>query len=1087
MSMMNTPKRSNSTPEAMSLVTSWPRQRYNQRAVTRGEISYLLPPGCSCQRRSCNTLLCLWCGLGDTYKMTEGRRCHVHLLDGRLLELLVQPKLLAKELLDMVASHFNLKEKEFFGLAFVDETGYYTWLQLDRRVLEHDFPKKSRPIVLHFTVKFYIESVACLRENTTVELFFLNAKHCVSKGRFELDSETAFELAAYVLQEAAGDSTSDESAKSELKNLPPLPTHVLKEHPSLSYCEERVIEQYKKLKGQTRGQAIVNYMSVVETLPSYGVHYYPVKDKKGLPWWLGLSSKGILQYDFQDKLKPRQVFQWRQLENLYFREKKFSIEVHDPRKLSVSRRTFGQSGITIHTWYATSALIKSIWVMAIGQHQFYLDRKQSKSKIPVARSLSEIAIDLTELGSLGTSGMGSMGSESKLISGSDGSLFSSGSQESELSQEAKKDLMNALMIRKEALEETLRLRLQELKQLCLREADLTGVLPREYPLSAGEKAPLVRRRIGTSFKLDEQKLMLLGEEAELERLERDFAIQSQITEAAKRLASDCSIGKKVRKQRKTSYLNALKKLQDIESAINAYRLRAGQEPTKRTSHMCEDENFHSDVQSDGSSLAEATMLNDEDSPRSSLLSSLLSPQRLMPPTSILRPCPPRSLEGLRRLRSLRGDPREPMVAGASASRGRNWAEVALDEAFDQPHKVALRHALSSPSRDSASQSTSSRSQGSASLQCSPVHSGLRWDSCSVPSTPDMRLRSVARGQHRGSFDLSPSPCQPSALHLRQRSCSLESQSQALISDNVGLGPGLPHGMGSDVSDFPMDDHSSSASQSSGSEPGGFGARARPGQTFAELGATSALAANLQRHRSAESLAADTTGEVAPGVNGRRAAAGLYRQPPLASQYRVKEYPLYTDRADMPQSVVRSLESDKEGHYCVKAQVRASHSYTAGGLYRERMRPEGSGKPSMTQSRSQVVRGCCQDLVQTPPSTIDHLRSWYERNSHRRLSHGWTETEWHDGNSPQQSPASDWVAVAHVGGGSNRQNMLSAYAESCEMSQPGLLVHQHQHSRYYPRLLYPGMYKNQANYSSQPLGPSVLAWHGEELPSTARLT
>ena len=45
-----------------------------------------------------------------------------------------------------------------------------------------------------------------------------------------------------------------------------------------------------------------------------------------------------------------------------------------------------------------------------------------------------------------------------------------GSQESELSQEAKKDLMNALTIRKEALEETLRLRQQELKQLCLREA-----------------------------------------------------------------------------------------------------------------------------------------------------------------------------------------------------------------------------------------------------------------------------------------------------------------------------------------------------------------------------------------------------------------------------------------------------------------------------------------------------------------------------------------------------------------------------------------------------------------------------------------
>ncbi len=34
---------------------------------------------------------------------------------------LPQPKLLSYELLDLVSSHFNLKEKEFFGLAFFDD------------------------------------------------------------------------------------------------------------------------------------------------------------------------------------------------------------------------------------------------------------------------------------------------------------------------------------------------------------------------------------------------------------------------------------------------------------------------------------------------------------------------------------------------------------------------------------------------------------------------------------------------------------------------------------------------------------------------------------------------------------------------------------------------------------------------------------------------------------------------------------------------------------------------------------------------------------------------------------------------------
>lgn len=74
------------------------------------------------------------------------------------------------------------------------------------------------------------------------------------------------------------------------------------------------------------------YMSLVERLPTYGTHYYEVRDRSNLPWYLGLSHRGIAQYDFLDKKKPRRVFLWKQLENLYFRERKFSIEVHDPKR-----------------------------------------------------------------------------------------------------------------------------------------------------------------------------------------------------------------------------------------------------------------------------------------------------------------------------------------------------------------------------------------------------------------------------------------------------------------------------------------------------------------------------------------------------------------------------------------------------------------------------------------------------------------------------------------------------------------------------------------------------------------------------------
>ncbi|XP_077577598.1 FERM domain-containing protein 4A-like [Stigmatopora nigra] len=85
--------------------------------------------------------------------MTEGRLCQVQLLDDRKLELLVQPKLLSYELVDLVSSHFNLKEKEFFGLAFFSDNGQCKWLQMDRRVLDHDFVKKHGSIALNFLVR----------------------------------------------------------------------------------------------------------------------------------------------------------------------------------------------------------------------------------------------------------------------------------------------------------------------------------------------------------------------------------------------------------------------------------------------------------------------------------------------------------------------------------------------------------------------------------------------------------------------------------------------------------------------------------------------------------------------------------------------------------------------------------------------------------------------------------------------------------------------------------------------------------------------------------------------------------------------
>ncbi|XP_022098106.1 FERM domain-containing protein 4A-like isoform X4 [Acanthaster planci] len=552
--------------------------------------------------------------------MTDGRRTQVVLLDDKRVDLVVQSKLLAGDLLDLVVSYFSLKEKEYFGLACADEIGHYNWLQLDRKVLDHEFLPRTGTLILYFQVQFFCESIAHLRDSITIELFYLQAKNSIFKGDIEVDSETVFELAAYVLQATDGDFISDAKARNDLKTLPVLPHSTLREHPSLPYCEEKIIFYYRQLKGLSRGQAIICYMQLVESLPTYGVHFYELKDKTGIPWWLGLSYKGIGQYDIKDRLTPRKVFQWRQLQNIYYRDRKFYIEVIDPRRVvhtlsnlnlyeesleediydelsdaiadpttqvSVSKRTFGAANSTIHAWYGSPVMVKSMWTMAVRQHQFYLDKKHSKERYPAQRSFNQIANELTtSTNSLTPSQTSEMSEEQTEGEGTNITLLKDAKEASSREllaiegEVARKELVEALKARKVVLQDTLQEKLENLRQLCLKEAEITGELPIEYPRIPGEPLPRPKTRVTTAFTLSDKTVNTPESHEEdegLSRLEGEYEIQSKITTAAMKLANDPTISKKVRKTRRDSYKKSAQRLNSIEVQLIDLRRKLGLE------------------------------------------------------------------------------------------------------------------------------------------------------------------------------------------------------------------------------------------------------------------------------------------------------------------------------------------------------------------------------------------------------------------------------------------------------------------------------------------------------------------------------
>ncbi|WAR26545.1 FRM4A-like protein [Mya arenaria] len=135
-----------------------------------------------------------------------------------------------------------------------------------------------------------------------------------------------------------------------------------------------------------------------------------------------------------------------------------------------------------------------------------------------------------------------------------------------------REMYTAMKARREALEEILKKRTEDLKLLCIKEGELTGVLPPETPLAPGEEPPQIRRRVGTAFSLHSNIMGNKDESEDMSQtLELELELQKQITSAAHKLASDKSVSRFVRKQRRHSFIKAQNKLKEMEKKLSEYR------------------------------------------------------------------------------------------------------------------------------------------------------------------------------------------------------------------------------------------------------------------------------------------------------------------------------------------------------------------------------------------------------------------------------------------------------------------------------------------------------------------------------------
>ncbi|KAL6738628.1 hypothetical protein Aduo_012155 [Ancylostoma duodenale] len=271
--------------------------------------------------------------------MHEGRSATVRLLDGECLEISVIARLSVNDVLTLAAHHCRLTQPDarYFGLAFIDDNDHYHWLQPGKNLLDYEFPSDKAVIQLSHNVRFFVDSIFSLENPAVIEVFFLEAHQQLLRGQLDLSNIDYVRVGGLLLQIYRGDWSEESSLISDLQSLAPFQLRLLRQYGlNQSSFEKQVLQEYAGLRGVQRGSAIISFMQIVEQCSKYGSRLYRVCEGSGSPCILSINSRGIQVFENEDTFRPKDSFSWSFLDNLYYKDSTFSVEVRDPRSKQIS-------------------------------------------------------------------------------------------------------------------------------------------------------------------------------------------------------------------------------------------------------------------------------------------------------------------------------------------------------------------------------------------------------------------------------------------------------------------------------------------------------------------------------------------------------------------------------------------------------------------------------------------------------------------------------------------------------------------------------------------------------------------------------
>ncbi|XP_026042343.1 FERM domain-containing protein 3 isoform X2 [Astatotilapia calliptera] len=325
--------------------------------------------------------------------------CTIRLLDDSEISCSIQRDTRGQFLLDHVCNHYNLLEKDYFGIRYVDPEKQRHWLEPNKPIVRQ--MKSQQPYTMCFRVKFYPHEPMKIKEELTRYLLYLQLKRDIYHGRLLCPFAEAAYLGACIIQAELGDYDPEEHPSDYIRDFKLFPKQSLK-------LERKIMEIHKnELRGQCAELAELNMLQRAHSLETYGVDPHPCKDFTGSTAFLGFTATGFVVFQGNKRIH---LLKWADVSKLKFEGKTFYVigiqkEInvlsdctvcypvhHHTHCICVSLFQISLTGrihcnrmsslkklvLTFHT--STPAACKHLWKCGVENQAFYKCAKSSQIK-----------------------------------------------------------------------------------------------------------------------------------------------------------------------------------------------------------------------------------------------------------------------------------------------------------------------------------------------------------------------------------------------------------------------------------------------------------------------------------------------------------------------------------------------------------------------------------------------------------------------------------------------------------------------------------------------------------------------------------